>query len=199
MRRESRSIVLLIAAALAGCAGNREQGSLPACEAVTGDLQPGATAVGLDGRYRLTVVATSGRSSGRRAVGRLWLRPHAPELQYVVGADGEPVPGVRFPVFGWTDVDLAPLGAVPTGDLLSEDPLRPGVIVSERQAAGPGEGPSIVARLGDLANQRDVVRFDGAYTALYVRAIDERSFAGGWASGVTGREASGYFCAVREG
>jgi hypothetical protein len=52
-------------------------------------------------------------------------------------------------------------------------------------------------RLGSLANQLDLVRFDGGYTALHVRWVAPGGFGGDWSSGVRGPEAEGYFCAAR--
>ena len=57
-------------------------------------------------------------------------------------------------------------------------------------------GPeSITLRFGSLANRSDAQAFDGGFTALYVTDVSAGRFAGTWASGVTGRSATGYFCA----
>ena len=61
----------------------------------------------------------------------------------------------------------------------------------------PAEIASITLRLGSEANQRGVLRFDGAWTALYVRWIGDAGFGGEWTSGVTIPEATGSFCASR--
>jgi hypothetical protein len=52
-------------------------------------------------------------------------------------------------------------------------------------------------RLGSVANRRDVVRFDGGYTALRVRELNADGFAGSWESGTRTPSARGYFCATR--
>jgi hypothetical protein len=53
-------------------------------------------------------------------------------------------------------------------------------------------------RLGADANQGGLPRFDGAFTALTVTAMEADRFAGTWESGGE-EDASGYFCAERIG
>ncbi len=157
------------------------------------DGPPAATSTaGLAGEYRLTLVATRGPRAGRMAAGRLWLAPQDTALQLLFRLNGSVDSTARMPLIGGTDLDLDAVGAVRLGALDSRDPRQPGISVLETPGA-------IVLRLGAEANRRDVVRFDGGYMALYVRATDGAGFAGAWASGVTGPEAEGYFCAVRVG
>ncbi len=155
------------------------------------DAPPVATStIGLAGDYRLTLVATRGPRAGRMAEGRLWLAPQDTALQLLFRLDGSVDSTARMPLIGGADLDLDAVGAVRLGALDARDPRSPGVAVLETPGA-------IVLRLGADANRRGVVRFDGGYTALYVRATGAAGFAGGWASGVTGPEAEGHFCAVR--
>jgi hypothetical protein len=105
---------------------------------------------------------------------------------------------VVYAAFGTTDVDLPAVGAVKVGSTTSRDPTRPGVVVLERRTtteAGPAT--QITLRLGSEANRREVTRFDGGYTALYVREISGDRFAGEWASGVGRTQTRGHFCATR--
>ena len=93
---------------------------------------------------------------------------------------------------------LEQVGAHRLGDPGSQDRSAPGVLVlTSPAAAGPAGPASITLRLGSQANRSDIIRFDGAYTALYVRWVADDSFGGEWASGITGPEAKGEFCAVR--
>jgi len=155
------------------------------------DAPPAATStIGLAGDYRLTLVATRGPRAGRMAEGRLSLVPQDTALQLLFQLDGSVDSTARMPLIGSTNLDLDAVGAVRLGALDSRDPRSPGVAVLETPGA-------IVLRLGADANRRGVVRFDGGYTALYVRATGAAGFAGGWASGVTGPDAEGHFCAVR--
>jgi hypothetical protein len=77
------------------------------------------------------------------------------------------------------------------------DAARPGVLVLEWPRPGAPAGSSeVMLRLGADANQGGQPRFDGAFTALTVTAIDADRFAGTWESGGE-KDASGYFCAER--
>lgn len=185
--------VAITASVMVGCAGNQSQVSESACTPVEGGLHRGATADGLGGEYDLTLVATKGDRAGERAVGRLALRPHEGDMRTVTDPSGRPVPNTTSPLYGTTDVALDLVGALELGDTESMDPASPGVAVIQRT----GDSTSITVRLGSVANRRDITRFDGGFTALYVKAIDGNRFAGDWASGRRGREAEGYFCAVR--
>ncbi len=145
------------------------------------------------GNYRLTLVAESGDQEGSDAIAELVLERNTPEARLM----GEDLPmAATAPLFGWTDVDLAEVGAQKMGNLASEDPMAPGVLVLQqpRQVGAP----SVMIRLGSIANQRDRTAFDGGYTALtVVWAESSGGFGGTWASGVRRVESAGYFCAVR--
>jgi hypothetical protein len=106
-----------------------------------------------------------------------------------------------YAAFGATDVDLTEVGAVQVGSIESRDPSRPGVIVLERHTASADEPVTqIILRLGSDANRRDRLRFDGGYTALYVREISGERLAGDWASSAgRSQETRGHFCATRAG
>jgi len=149
----------------------------------------------LAGDYRLVMVATAGAESSHTVTGELELVPHDAEARYMRRPDGSPEPGVQLPLYGTTDIALDRVGAVKLGDLGSTDPMRPGVVVLEQRAPQGDSAPEITLRLGSLANQRDVTRFDGGYTALRVTWVASGRFGGTWQSGVTGPEARGHFCA----
>jgi hypothetical protein len=139
----------------------------------------------LEGQFRLRLSADSGPMAGREALGDLTL----------VRRDSTGVP-----FYGWTSLDPEQVGAHRLGDPGSRDPDAPGVLVLSRSASGvPDQRDDVVIRLGSQANRSDIIRFDGAYMALYVRWIDRDAFGGEWASGVQGPEASGSFCAIRDG
>ncbi len=119
-------------------------------------------------------------------------------MRPLVTPEGEPRPETRVPLYGAVEIALEEVGAVVAGALGSLEPAAPGVAVLEIHDGADGPISDLILRLGSEANRRDVVRFDGAFTALYVRRIESSGFAGRWASGVPGEEpAGGHFCAVR--
>lgn len=184
--------VVLTAAALTpifGCQGQQRAPSPMSCAPATVGPNAGA-AEALAGNYRLKLVATAGSRAGEAAEGTLGLQPYEGSLRAVT------IGGIRdtaasYVHFGSTDVDLEAVGAVRLGHLGSLDPTRPGVVMVERKG-------SITLRLGSEANRRDVVRFDGGFTALRVGGTTQDGFTGSWSSGVgIQRSSAGYFCAVR--
>lgn len=152
----------------------------------------------LAGEYRLVMVATAGAESSNTVEGQLELVAHEAAARSWMRPDGTAEPGVQVPLYGTTDIALDRVGAVKLGDLQSLDPMRPGVAVLEQRAPRSDAVPAITLRLGSLANQRDVTRFDGGYTALRVTWVASGRFGGTWESGVTGPAASGHFCAFHE-
>ncbi len=182
--------------AAGACRGRVAANENAPCVPTTDTLRADASAAGLAGEYRVTIVATTGPAVGDTARGTLSLQPYAEEMQQVPGAGGAVDPNFVAPVFGALNVDITRLGAARLGALGSQDPNMPGVIVIERVV---GEPKSILLRLGSEANRRDLQRFDGGYTVLEVRTLSDDSFAGFWRSGVTRTQAEGFFCAVRVG
>ncbi|HYR10425.1 MAG TPA: hypothetical protein VEQ60_21805 [Longimicrobium sp.] len=187
---------LAAALGLAGwaCPGRAPAPAAVACAPVAGELAAGARTDALAGAFRLTLVADRGPFTGRSVEGTLRLQPF--------GARPVPVPaaaGFRYPLFGGTDVDLAAVGAVAPGAVDRADAARPGVLVLESVPGGPAGRNSVMLRLGADANRGGDPRFDGAFTALTVTAIDAGRFAGRWQSGGGDQQASGYFCAERIG
>lgn len=192
-------LALAAALGLVGWAGQSCSGRAPApageaaaCTPVQGPLAAGARADALAGEFRLTLTAADGPRAGSSAAGTLRLQPF--------GARPVPVPpaaGVRYPLFGGVDVDLAAVGAVAPGAVDRADAARPGVLVLEWPRSGAPAGSSeVMLRLGADANQGGPPRFDGAFTALTVTSIEAGRFAGTWESGGEA-DASGYFCADR--
>ncbi len=159
-------------------------------------MPAGSTAEGLAGQYRLTLVATRGERSGNTVQGRLWLHEQQSGLRSITIPGAGPIPNATMPLYGATDTDLEGVGGLRLGDPMSLDPMSPGVAVLEQRGSEKDAHTEITLRLGSAANRRDVQAFDGGFMALYVRWIEEGRFGGAWASGVTGRESEGYFCAV---
>ena len=195
-RRLRPALALLAVLGLAGWAGEcprRAPAPASACEPAEGELAAGARGEALAGAFRLTLVATRGPQAGASAVGTLRLQPF--------GARPAPFPaaeGVRYPLFGGTEVDLAEVGAVAAGEARRADAARPGVLVLEWARAGaPAGANEITLRLGADANHGDRQRFDGAYTALSLTALSAEGFRGRWESGANQPVAGGYFCAER--
>jgi hypothetical protein len=183
---------------LAGCARPAERDEVTqrqACTAQTGPFAAGVSAAELAGPYHLTVVSTTGDSTGRRAEGRLTLEPNDSAHTTVVSM-GVPNPNVTTPLFGWTDIVGGAVDAVNTGSLGATDPDAPGVLVLESRAAGADASPEIILRLGEYSNRRDQVLFDGGYTVLRVSWVDNGAFGGTWESAAMNYgSAGGYFCA----
>lgn len=191
----TKSLVLLLV--VSGCtARGGNEGDAQCSPVVEGGLPVGTTTQGLAGQYRLTLVATGGERSGNTVEGRLWLREQRSELRSLTMPGGGAVPNATMPLYGATDTDLEGVGALRLGDPMSLDPMSPGVAVLEQRASDEDARTKITMRLGSAANRRDVFAFDGGFTALYVRWIEEDRFGGTWASGVIGPESEGYFCAV---
>lgn len=186
---------LVVVAGVLGCGSNQSQVAVaPACEAAEGDLPMDVTAQTWAGEYHLVMVATSGDSAGRSVSGTMRLMVQSEELQ--VPPMGSLDDGTRMLLYGSTDIDLRVILAVEVGALDSDDPLAPGVLVIERPVERDGgTSMEITVRLGSEANRRGMTRFDGGYTALFVRQASTGGFAGNWASGVTGQLSSGDFCA----
>lgn len=186
-------VALMAALGLAGWAGNCP-GRTPApaaaaCAPVQGTLAAGARADGLAGEFRLTLTAQSGRS----ATGTLRLQSFGTRPVPVAASAG-----VRYPLFGGTDVDLAAVGAVSPGAVDRADVARPGVLVMEwPRPDAPAGSNEIMLRLGADANQGGAPRFDGAFTSLTVTSVTANRFAGRWESAGGDQRASGYFCADR--
>lgn len=182
------STALVLAAALffAGCSGNQAPEPVldwGACRDGASDSESLVRVGGLGGDYVLELTTVAGEQAGATARGALTLVPRD---------------STGVPYFGWTDLQVAEVGAHRLGDPASTNRSAPGVLVLTSPEVTDSAGPaSITLRIGSQANRSDIVRFDGAYTALYVRWIDTDSFGGDWASGLTGPEAEGDFCALR--
>lgn len=160
-----------------------------ACAPAAGPLAAGAQADALAGEFRLTLVASRGARAGRSASGQLTLRPYGSRPAPVAAAAG-----VRYPLFGGTDVDLAAVGALALGEVGPVEAARPGVLVLEWAHDGVRQ---ITLRLGADANVGGAQRFDGTYMALTVTTVSAAGFAGTWESGAGEPVSGGHFCAVR--
>lgn len=167
------------------------------CVPSTGGLAPDATADGLAGEYGVRIIATAGPKKGAAVDAKLLLRPVDDSLRHPSTLPGLHDSTTRLPLSGSIELGPAALGATRTGNLLSLDPLAPGVLVLESHPPHPDASPQIILRLGSDANRRGRLRYDGGYFALTVRRIDAAGFAGTWASGVANQGAEGYFCAER--
>jgi hypothetical protein len=171
-------------ALLAGCgSANAGQSNPQPCapvEAPSAEVDAGK----LGGEYTVRMVATAGAKRGSTAEGRMELMPHPG------GHSADSSSETTYPLYGTAELDFASVGAVVPGDPASSDSLSPGVLVIER----PGR---VMLRVGSEANRRDVVRFDGAFTALQVTQVTDQGFAGTWRSGLGMETSEGHFCAAR--
>lgn len=179
--------------AAAGTAAAGETLDLPECVKVTEDPGVEVSLDGWAGAYVLTMVEEVEGEAGRWARGELLLHEQIAALRQFAGAAGAVIPGVSAPLFGTTDVSVAAVGALSVGDLSSDDPDAPGVLVIESDAGG---GKSTMLRFGSDANRRDMTRFDGGFTVLNVHQVGDGTFSGTWSSGSRRLEANGFFCVV---
>ena len=173
-----------------------------ACAPTTGTLDLNATLADRAGRYHLNLVADSSSAaadstgtSPRTVSGLLVLHRLARDAAPSGSADStDPSADPSTPLYGFTDVDPELVGAHRVGDPGSMVPTAPGVLVLERAEYGRRV---ITLRLGSDANRKDLVRYDGTYTTLSVRRIDEGGFSGSWRSGggLGFSVTTGYFCA----
>ncbi len=196
MARDTATVasIVMMAIGVAGCARGGGQVAARECAAREAGLAADVDVDGLAGEYRFILVATKGDSSGHKVAGRLSLHRQKGAARRMTTLGGQPDPNVTVPLYGATDIDLNMVGAVRLGDLGSEDPMSPGVMVLDSRAASARQ---IVMRLGYLANRRGDLLFDGGYAALQVGWVARDGFGGTWASGVRGPESAGYFCAFR--
>jgi len=192
-RRVRASGMLPLTLAALACAGHGRSGaSGDQCRPVEGPFTASIPWDSLSGSWRLTLVAGSGPMARRSVQGALTLRAQDPALRRV---DRPGPTTVTVPVIGTTDIALEEVRAVRLGDVRSTDPMQPGVAIWVSQS--PDGGVSAVMRIGQEAIRSGIVRFDGGYTALFLRHVAANAISGGWASGVTTEESSGYFCAQR--
>ena len=195
-RYKNAFLTMMALAVLAGCGtsgkpivGDDSKSGIErkdSCAPVSGSLSMDATLADRSGNYRLTLVKPSFGADGRSAQGTLTLRKSPEGLDSLGSAS--------TPLYGFTDVDIKVIGAHRVGSLLSEDPQAPGVLVLEGNYTGER---SILLRLGSTANQRDLKRYDGAYTVLEVHKISVSGFAGSWRSATFKSATKGYFCAKK--
>ena len=201
-RRRLTSAVWAMLVPLAACAtGMQEEPSVPAapadCVEQDGSLDSGVTLREAAGSFRLTLVTGSGDGRQRATTGTLHLQPNPPDLRSLAAEDAATDEAVSVPLYGWAAVALQPVGALEVGDLGSQDPLSPGVLVLEQRPAYAAP-VAITLRLGSVANRRDGrTAVDGGYTALHVTRVEESGgFSGTWTSGVHGRRVEGHFCVI---
>jgi len=164
------------------------------------DLAPKARARDLAGSFRIVLVGESSEFRGDRVEGTLELLTHDSAAQAVVMPDGVRVEGATMPLYGALDAAIEQVGGSRVGEATSLDPSGPGVAVFEQALGAPADSQlTITLRVGSDANRSGVIRFDGAFMALYVKNIGPLGFRGSWSSGGRGPVNSGYFCASRRG
>jgi hypothetical protein len=161
------------------------------CRPVEGKLAANTPWDGLAGSWRLTMVSATGSDAGHSVSGTMTLRIQDSTRRAIVR------PGstrVTVPLIGSADIALERVGAVRIGDIGSTESLKPGLAIWVSQS---DSGVSAVLRIGQEEIPSDLIRFDGGFTALFLRQVSATSMRGGWASGVAPGQAGGYFCAER--
>ena len=167
-------------------AGDAAKPVFTSCAPSSGRLGADATLATHAGRYQLTLVQRADAVDIGSARGTLTLYRQMPGLDALGSAS--------TPLYGTADVDLSAVGAHRVGDIGSDAPDGPGVLVLEFVRDGARD---ILLRFGSAANRRDTMLYDGAYTVLEVREILADGFSGSWRSGSNSSRADGYFCAIR--
>lgn len=155
----------------------------PPCAPTDATLQGSETLPAGGSEYRLAMFRGDATSRPAWVSGTLTLEPRPADLRRLNDWS--------VPLQGTADIDVSKVGAHDTGALDSEDPGAPGVLVLQS-----GSEPMILLRLGASANRSDETAFDGAFTVLSVRSVDDEGFSGSWRSGSFGDEVRGYFCAA---
>jgi hypothetical protein len=162
---------------------------------------PGTT-IDLAGRWRLELVADTGRATGRSLSADLVLRPTTPAQRAGKSViTGKPVIDDGYAFWGTLSTDLRRLGALPSGHLTSNDPAVPGVRVYVRRER-PGTEPfldlSIQLRAQPPYDHWETV-LDGDFNGFQVQAMDRDMMAGTWESsgGEMAVSARGRFCGRR--
>lgn len=186
----------LVLGLLLGCGRAAGSADPQPCGPVASELPGEASADLLAGEFRLRLVATSGEKRGSSTEGSVTLLPYD-LAQPRIDLSGATDTAHAYPLYGFADLDLAAVGAAAPGDLASDDPAGPGVLVIERLTSPSGRPGRMTLRLGSEANRQGVVRFDGGFAVLRVRQVDEAGFAGSWESGTALPNAGGHFCATR--
>ena len=167
-------------------AGDVVQTVFTPCASPSGRLDSDSTLATHVGRYELTLVRRADTVDIGSARGTLVLYRQAPGLEMLGHAS--------TPLYGTADVNLSAVGAHRVGDIGSDAPDAPGVLVLEFVRDGARD---ILLRVGSAANRRDTMLYDGAYTVLEVHEISADGFSGSWRSGSNSSRAYGYFCAIR--
>ena len=155
------------------------QAGVSECAPVIGTLSAGTTAAAVAGKFRLTLVATSGPFNGRRAAGTI------------------DVPNARLGSRGTAVIHLDTLGAVAPGPLRGDNQYPVEVVEWATMTRGVST-PQITLRLGTSGpTPSGTQRIEGAYMALHVNALSGDGFAGRWESGSGTGTATvgGHFCA----
>ena len=142
------------------------------CVATDSTRRPHTTAEQFVGKYRLTMVATSGARKGRSTSGSLFLDGH----------------------LGNASIALDSVGAIAPGDIGSRDPNRPGVLLV-RSPNDSSAAAELMLRFGADANRSDIRAFDSAFLVLLMDSATKAGFSGRWRSGVDTKLSSGYYCA----
>jgi hypothetical protein len=171
------------------------------CVPVSSELPATATAAGLAGDYRLTIIGTDGEATGKMVRGglKLWAPPDS--FRYIRQWDGNRNPHLTIPLIGSTDLQLEDVGAVEDGSWAASAPDAPGIAVQEHHATYQGQPfTQITLKLGADGNRHGLMRLDGPYNALYVDHIDSSGFYGRWHAslGYTDYKAEGFFCALKK-
>ena len=150
------------------------------------------------GKYRVTLVAISGKKKGASTTGDLRListskndiSPKTGNSAY----DAENL--AETPLYGSIAIDFAAVNAPVSKLSGSLDPIYPDVLVRIIDFAGIDGQPAVV--IGSEGNRRDgVSTLDGRGIGLFVQEIRDTGFAGKWDAWGIVHGGSGYFCAYR--
>lgn len=196
MRNSHKRITsLLVTVGVAMACGQNSPSPEQACEPTDATLSSDVAIENLAGDFTITFVATGADTADHTYTTGLSLHATDADHQQVMMPGDRPMPDVTTPYYGTLESNLRDMGAVDVGNVQSLDVSQPGALVLySGQDAGT---PQITIRFGSEANRYGSMRFDGGYFVLRVRELTEGSIRGSWASGVTGNDVEGYFCATK--
>jgi len=150
------------------------------------------------GKYKVTLVAISGKRKGASTAGDLTLiSTSKKDISPKTGKSAYDAENLaETPLYGSITIDFAAVNAPVTNLSGSLDPVYPDVLVHVIGFEGIEGQPAVV--IGSEGNRRDGVSIlDGSGIGLFVQEIRDTGFAGKWDAWGIVHGGSGYFCADR--
>lgn len=159
------------------------QAAAPSCVPSVGKLPSGTSIGSIAGSHRVTLVATTGRRSGRSVVG---------DLQLQSAANGS--------LSGTSTIALDSVGATAPGPVPADKRYSLTGLQWSSTSAGV-TSPEIAVRFGHIPTPANTQAIEGAYMVMHLNKVSADGFTGRWES-ETGdmlqpARAGGHFCAQK--